>query len=118
VHDLPRHINEADGYVFTNLLLSPGDRINSAACLHVPREPSKASTVSSQKKRHACLEDGCGKEYATRHHLRSHADTHTGQKRYKCNNAGCEMDFTWVSTETLEIPNFLNQAVFRSLEPS
>ncbi|KAI8597417.1 hypothetical protein EDD21DRAFT_385495 [Dissophora ornata] len=46
-----------------------------------------------EKRMHPCTVDGCTKSFTRAFNLRSHLNTHNGERPHKCPEPGCDWDF-------------------------
>jgi len=54
---------------------------------------NRSQMETIEKRMHPCTFDGCDKSFTRAFNLRSHLNTHNGERPHKCPEEGCEWDF-------------------------
>ncbi|KAK3818701.1 MAG: hypothetical protein J3Q66DRAFT_282632 [Benniella sp.] len=54
---------------------------------------AKPLTDTIEKRMHPCTFEGCNKSFTRAFNLRSHLNTHNGERPHKCPEPGCDWDF-------------------------
>ncbi|KAF8949806.1 Krueppel-like factor 5, partial [Entomortierella lignicola] len=76
-----------------NSLSSPSSSAGSPTNGRGSSSSSRQQADTIEKRMHPCTFEGCHKSFTRAFNLRSHLNTHNGERPHKCPEAGCEWDF-------------------------